>query len=249
MLEIHIELSFFICYNKKKRGLMSTLYFESKTTSTEIPGRERSVLNNAIELSLSDALSKITKTGVLNKTSDFNNYLFIQEPEEEFKKQFSKALLNSFDVTYFNFENEKLNSYELIGNTAFATKKESVKFATIIHYLCESHIYVLPENFKWFKGILTKALSEGVLTKQVGWEDLLNDLDSATSPIVTYFSGGNEFPNQSLSDLNGEEWEGLNNSEQFDLSLDKIKEEKLLELTPSTWDDYIFGKGSSLYDL
>lgn len=154
-------------------------------------------------------------------------------------------------------------------NTALATGGDQLKLAARLHGQCEIHAFVEGANRAWLAGIIEVGLGRDIFRANAGWEGVIKLLRaSSEEPVVTSFSGTDQFPNPYIAieagtwsapaganeDEDDDAWYELPETEQWRLAMDGLRIQNqargsMLEMKPDDWEDYRFGDGVTAMDI
>lgn len=164
----------------------------------------------------------------------------------------------------------------LVLNTAYTMGSDPIKLAARLHGQCEIYAYVKGENRQWLANIIRQGRKTKIFRDGMGWDSVIALLEeSSDSPIVTSYSGCEQFPNYGYADTytpyprNGtekaqgewqdisEKWQDLPFAKRFgECFVNLEKSGGGLELKPDNWDSFYFRDGfdanqlvSKLYEL
>ncbi len=146
----------------------------------------------------------------------------------------------------------------LVLNTAYTMGSEPIKLAARLHGQCEIHAYVKGENRQWLANIIRQGRKTKIFRDGMGWDSVIALLEEGNdSPIVTSYSGCEEFPNYGYWEGIKKEWQDLSFAERFDKCFSNLeKSGGGLELKPDNWGTFYFRDGfdanqlvSKLYEL
>jgi hypothetical protein len=153
----------------------------------------------------------------------------------------------------FVYNGKHYDQFDIASNTVMRMGSDAVKLYARIHGQCEIHCYVMPDNIEWFNSIVKQGLKDRIFREGHGWEDVLNIENKNGSPIVFSYSVCDAFPNPYTAewedDYGNDTFYDLPYEEQWDMSFNKLREDKSLEITPGNWKDYFLGDGISALDF
>jgi len=154
-------------------------------------------------------------------------------------------------------------------NSALAMGNDVTKLLARLHGQCEIHCYVEGPNRTWLAGIIERGRKTNVLRPDMGWEDVAELLRSRDDcPVVCSYSVCEPFPN--LAMLPEDHWmrekvknerfswdeprfDAVSHEERWEEGMKVLRkmsgEGAKLELKPDDWDDYVFDKGVSGFDV
>lgn len=97
---------------------------------------------------------------------------------------------------------------DTILNTVLVIGSEEMRFVALLAGQCADHGYVEAEDAAWLAGVIWRALKFGLLRLSIdgsdsGWFEVIRLLGSATTPVVTSYSGGQGFPNSHVAHEGG----------------------------------------------
>jgi hypothetical protein len=237
---------------------MSKVYFHSIDRTEELKGAERSYLSNKCNQVFSGLLGDWFSPCQNLQDSNFVIWLLSSLPYDHYLHESvrSRPYIHAIDdiktffvASTFSGALAGISKSELILNTALRVGGDPLKIAARLHGQCEIHAWIDPCNAQWFAGLLRKAYFDcQFLRPAQGWEDVIGLIgNSLKSEIVMSFSVCEGFPNSLLSGIDYEDWINLSEKQQWQSSMDAIRDGR--EIKPETWDDYSYGDGWDLFRL
>lgn len=228
---------------------MSSINFFSKDNQASLRGSERAamdIITSGFQEIIFENKSKDEILQILGGTQDLCNLYFFHHEEEKFKESFRMAMRTGMcSGLQFKLGEETINPFCLKLNTAFKMGSDPIKLMTRLHAQCEINTYVMPENFSWIIEIIENGLESGLYRQNQGWDDVLRIFKESKTPIVTSFSGDDDFPDRKNLEIDDETWHEMSYENRFDLALKELQEINMLEITPQLWEKYCFDKDIS----
>jgi hypothetical protein len=243
---------------------MSRIYFHTEHNDTaEVSGAERAHASmtcgdlTILALQVDHLFEFDNKPSWIRQFIRKDSYLSDYAVGDKFFVQALKsALITGF--TDVLIENDTvIESLAFNLNTALKIGNDVIKFMARLHGQCEIHGFVEGKNRNWLADIIQDGLDKKILRESIhgvsnGWNKVIELLRSDNSnPVVMSYSVCESFPNSSVTtwkpkydEKSGEdlhdEWYDLPRNEQWKMSMDAIRQEPSLELTPDTWNDFYF---------
>lgn len=225
---------------------MSRIYFHNlDTDDLELHGSERAYMARLIDdISLALLAPSMNEEIIkrhLPETSDLHRYD---------DACFVDCFTTWFHVSDDKFINPIADRWEMSLNTAYKFGNDQIKLITRLHAQCEIYCYISPKNFKWLAELIKNGLGLGIYRKNHGWEGIYSYLlhYMGTKHIVCSYSVCDQFPSRHLVDYDDTFYD-LPHEKQWGICIDKLLENKWLEIKPDNWDDYYFGKNYTVFDL
>jgi hypothetical protein len=153
--------------------------------------------------------------------------------------------------------------FGLMLNTAYHLGGETVKFLARLDGQCEMYCYVEDANRDWLSWIIRHGLQCNILRSGMGWAEVSRMLHRVRGPVVMSYSVTSGFPDQDLAyhwgtwaPTNSEdddavegEWSSMSWHQRWELSMEALRKQHGLEITPETWEHYQFDSGLTILDL
>jgi len=244
---------------------MSRIYFHSINGESEILGCERAYMGCFVS-DLTQGIMDLDGYFTLDAIKPFLNpehYLYKHRDNPNLIKMM-KTSINVDSEALFILDGKEIDSFRLSLNTALTVGSDVVKLMARLHAQCEIHGYIEGKNRKWFSDIIERGLEEGVLRKEMGWEETITFLrEDDINEVVTSYSVCEGFPNGEVAnydypvskeypdELDYDAWYELPEEKQWELALKGLKENEkmLLEFTPENWNDVRFGDGMNVIEF
>lgn len=162
-----------------------------------------------------------------------------------------RMMLRSSDETILETPAGRESAWYISINTALSVGSDAVRLGARLHAQCELHAWVDGENRAWLAGIIRDGREGGFYRADMGWEKVIELLESADdSPVVTSFSVCESFPNKQLDNErevsekdNPEYWWDLSADERWRRAIAGLRAESgWLELRPDNFSAVRFGK-------
>ena len=140
-------------------------------------------------------------------------------------------------------------------NTSLMLGSDPVRLLARIHGQCELHCWVDGEHAVWLATIIRSGLKHRIMRSEMGWDDVIELLESKPDIVVLDYSVCDRFPNpivaqwESPQGNDWDAWYSLSEDEQWRLSIQEIRKRKDLQLSPDTWSDFCFADGYTAMDL
>ena len=234
---------------------MSYIAFHSPTKTLEIGGLERAYAGCLAR----DLMCSVLPVAYCNMhpafwEKVFGHVLRKKDRENEFTL---RAYLNGDKD--FLIEGKFISTFSVALNTMYRMGNSAMKLLARLHGQCEVHCWVDGKNRAWLADIIERGRKDRILRERysehyTSWEELAEFLRSNDSePVVTSYSVCRFFPNHKIAQWtdneDGDAFYSLSYTQQWDLAMQKLREEPTLELTPDNWDTYHFSSGVSAFDI
>lgn len=236
---------------------MARIYFNSPSGSADIRGVERYHAEQAVRDHMWKELG-----GEEQGIELLRPYLpdFWQNMPAREIKYFLNAS-RSFGGGVVTIDGYDLDLHNVALSSSMKSGSDGLRLLARLHAQCEIYCWVEGHNRAWLAHLIRAQRTDGILRKEVGWEELADFLLSRDDePVVCSYSGSDDFPNYSLLPQNhrlkkreaaGEDiddifdaWCRMRWTTQWKLCMQELR--KLpgrLELRPDDWETYHFGDG------
>jgi len=239
---------------------MSRIYFHNIEDEATVRGSERAhfgVTINHFAWAFLDGLAfdfPPTKPSMLRSIFPPGHHV---HQSNDFERD-AEVTFNVGFEDYVLLHGRKVELFGLKLNTALALGNDVLKLAARLHGQCEIHTYVEGENRAWLASIIEQGRASGFLRPDMGWESVISLLrQSDDSPVITSYSVTEQFPNPVVADYdpplyddgeqNWDAWYDLPDDVQWEMALDGLRKKSAgLELTPKTWDRFVFNDGMNI---
>jgi hypothetical protein len=249
---------------------MSRIYFHSEDGEAAVRGSERAygaALCSDLfvfALGISDCDSP-DNPHVLRKIVTPSHYC-LRDWGVPFERSLSTAVrVSGIGGPVLRLNGQAVDVFSATLNTALIIGSDVVKLYARLHGQCEIHCFVEGPYRIWLAEMITKGRELEMFRPECGWEDVVALLlSSASGPVVTSYSVCESFPNSVVAgwkptavtddgEADWDAWYELSQAERWNRSMDGLRKQsgeyQLLELTPTTWNEFYFGDGMNGFKL
>lgn len=103
-------------------------------------------------------------------------------------------LANPLGISKVTINGDDAPVSHVVLNTAAVAGPDPVAFLARLHGSVENCLWVDAGDTAWLAGVIQEGRAAGVLREGMGWEPLVERLNTTTSPVVISTSAGREFP-------------------------------------------------------
>jgi len=236
---------------------MSAVYFSNSNDVVALSGSERALCEETVSNLALGLLEPLYRDGTYDLVVGYlpkDNYLLssIKDDPTNFAS-FIQAFKVWFRVSPGDdakliIGDRPIDIYTLVLNTASIAGSDVIYLMAMVHYYCERHGYILPEDFSSYAAIIDHGLASKVLRPNNGWESVVRMLRTSKEPIVMSFSGSSEYPNPDLlpNPPFEDDWETMSHKAQFCLVTEELITMEHLRVSPRRT---LCNEGLSVFDI
>lgn len=226
---------------------MSRIYFHTPEARAEIYGSERAYMSRLIRQLFQACLNIPSYPKPIDRFFNLipddsylkNHWEMIERDWLKFEYYLGLWMSSLTSEVHFSAGGERIKVWPAQLDTAILVGTDPIKLAARLDGQCEIHCYCEAENREWLAQIIESGLNASIYRREQGWESVIELLrNGCNSPVVTSYSICDAFPGCTIDDI--EEWESLTDEEQWELSMEELRRDPFMELTPTNWDKYYF---------
>ena len=241
---------------------MSKIYFHSPDGESEVSVRERAsfagICHDLLMAAIGPIFDRADKPHWTRRMFPADHYL--KSPGVIRPEHYAQSLSTSLQASHVKLLlPEPASGFELGLNTAMAIGGDALQLVAHIHGQCEIHAWAYGEDRKWLAQIIREGRKSGLYRADMGWESVIEHLESGSESVVMSYSVCESFPNPYVAgwrdthpeDEGCDDWADLPDEKKWELAFDAISKEEGLQMTPDRWEwpDFYFSPKVTGFDL